>query len=255
MSRRLLHKTAKVDNRKWKIAIVYFLLSPFAFGAKPPERNELPAPFNLQAVVLQKTITLTWQWAKPEELPVFTEFGYELKRQDKKTFLVQSTAYQDEKLAPGSYSYVVRVRGVAKEKGKKIIYVSDWSESAAGAINQTCAKAPTVDLSVEPTQKAYSSIPSLRFHIKGQASLETGCTLGNVSYHLDTGEGIAHGGPLKVDGQGRFDTFVNAFGPEDEIPSGRVSFSITATAENEAGPSTSGAYTIDVDLRNPFAPH
>ncbi len=236
-----------------RLLLSLFALASCAWAADV--RNELPAPFNLQAVTLQKTITLSWQWPKPEELPVFTHFGYEVKRSDGKTFLASGTTYADEKLAPGSYSYVVRVRGVAKEKGKKVIYVSDWSEPATGVVNATCSRSPTVELTVEPTQKAYSTVSALRFHVKGRASLESGCTLGNVSYHLDTGTGIAHGGPLPVDAHGRFDTFVNAFGPDDEIPSGHVSFAITATAENEAGPATSNAFTIDVYLRNPYAPH
>ncbi len=97
-------------------------------------RNELPAPFNLQAVVLEKTITLSWQWPRPEELPAFTQLGYEVKRNDGKTFLAMDTTYADSNLVPSTYSYVVRVRGLAKEKGKKVTYVSDWSEPAGGTI-------------------------------------------------------------------------------------------------------------------------
>ncbi len=218
-------------------------------------RNELPAPFNVQAVTLKNTITLSWQWPPPEELPQFTRFGYDVKRQDGKIFSSLETTYTDINLPPGHYSYVVRVRGEAKQKRKKVTYVSDYSEPAGGSIKTTCAHSPTVTLAVEPTQKAYTAITSLRFHIKGQASMEKGCQLGSARYHLDTGAGIAHGGPLPLDAQGRFDAFINAFGPEDEIPSGRVSFSITATAENEAGPATSDAFTIDVNLRNPYAPN
>ncbi len=84
--------------------------------------------------------------------------------------------------------------------------------------------------------------------------MDAACTLGNVSYHLDTGTGITHGGPLKTDAHGHFDTFINAIGPDDEIPSGHVSFAITAAAEDEAGPATSSIFTVDLDLRNPFAP-
>ena len=225
--------------------------------AKPKEdvRNELPAPYNLQAVVLKKTLTLSWQWTRSEELPIFKEFGFEVKRSDGKTFLVRGTSYADADLAPGSYSYAVRVRGLAKEKGKRITYVSDWSEHASGTINTSCPRAPTIELTVEPTQKAYSSIPSLRFHMKGKVTREPGCTLESVRYHLDTGTGINHGGDLLVDAQGRFDTFVNAIGPEDEVPAGRASFAVTVTAEDEAGPVTSDVYTLDVELSNPYAPH
>jgi hypothetical protein len=218
-------------------------------------RNELPAPINLSAVVLTKTITLTWQWPRPEELPVFKEWGYEVKRSDGKISRVRDATYFDANLAPGTYSYMVRVRGVSKEKGKLITYVSDWTERVSGTVNASCPRPPTVELAVEPTQKAYSSIPSLRFHIKGKAIVDSGCTLGNVSYHLDTGTGITHGGPLKVDAQGQFDKFVNAFGPEDEIPVGHASFAFTVTAEDEAGPVTSDAFTLEMELRNPYAPH
>lgn len=237
--------------------IFYLLTTPFAFAAKPKKedlRNELPAPFNLEATTLKNIITLAWKWPKPEQLPVFTEFGYEIKRGDGKTFRTAVTTYQDRNLSPGSYSYVVRVRGEAKEKGKRVAYVSDWSESAGGEIQLTCQRPPAVELTVESTQKYTTAIPSLRFHLKGQVSVDKGCTLTNPSYHLDTGTGITHSAPLDLDGKGRFELFVNAFGPDDEIPAGHVSIAFTASAEDEAGPATSTAYTIDVDLQNRFAP-
>src|SRR5882724_7536733 len=127
-------------RRKWKIenslAIFYFLLSPYAVCAKErgDVRNELPAPINLSAVGLTKSITLTWQWPRPEELPVFKEFGYEVKRSDGKTFRAKDASFVDANLSPGTYSYMVRVRGVTKEKGKLITYVSDWTERASGTI-------------------------------------------------------------------------------------------------------------------------
>jgi hypothetical protein len=236
-----------------RLLLSLLLLAPCTWAADV--RNELPAPYNLQAVVLNKTITLSWQWPRPEELPIFREFGYEVKRTDGKTFLVPGTTYGDVNLAPGTYAYTVRVHALAKEKGKKITYVSDWSGSAKGTVLVACPRAPTIELTVEPTQKAYSSIPSLRFHMKGTVWVDPGCTIVAAHYHLDTGTGITHGGDLKFDGQGHFDTFVNAIGPDDEVPTGRVSFAVTVTAEDEAGPVTSDAYTLDVELRNPYAPH
>src|ERR1700687_5194474 len=172
----------KMANFKWTIYLLPFAicLLPCRSVSAASERNELPAPYNLQAIVLKKTITLTWQWPRPEELPVFKEFGYELKRSDGKTFVVPVTIYTDVNLAPGFYSYTVRVRGLAKEKGKRVIYVSDWSEHASGTIKTACPRPPIIELSVEPTQKAYSSIPTLRFHVKGKASVESGRTLGTV---------------------------------------------------------------------------
>jgi hypothetical protein len=238
-------------SRRLFLSLLLFASSAWAVD----ERNELPAPYNLQAVVLNKVITLSWQWPRPEELPVFKEFGYEVKRSDGKTFIVPGTAYADSALAPGSYSYTVRVRGLAKENGKRILYVSDWSDPAKGTIQIACQRAPTVELTVDQTQKEYSSISSLRFHLKGKISVDSGCTLIAAHYHLDTGTGITHGGILPVDAKGGFDTIVNALGPDDEVPSGRASFAVTVTAEDEAGPVTSDAYTLDVELRNPYAPH
>jgi hypothetical protein len=231
------------------------LLLLATFGRAADVRNEMPAPYNLQAVVLNKTITLSWQWPRPEELPIFKEFGYEVKRSDGKTSIVPGTTFSDTNLAPGTYSYTVRVHALAREKGKKITYVSDWTGQAKGTIQASCSRAPAIELTVEPTQKAYSSVPSLRFHMKGKISVDPGCSIVSAHYHLDTGTGITHGGDLTVDPQGHFDNFVNAIGPDDEVPAGKISFSVTATAEDEAGPVTSDAYTLDVELRNPFAPH
>jgi hypothetical protein len=230
----------------------FLTLASCAWGADV--RNELPAPNNLQAVVLKKTITLSWQWTRPEELPIFKEFGFEVKRSDGKTHIVPGATYADADLAPGSYSYTVRVHGLSKEKGKRITYISDWSEPAAGTINTSCPQSPTIELTVEPTQKSFSSIPSLRFHLKGKVTVEPGCTLEGAHYHLDTGTGINHTGEVPVDAQGRFNTFVDAIGPDDEVPAGKVSFGVTVTAKDEVGPITSDVYTLDVELRNPFAP-
>ena len=249
---------------KWMMAHVRrtICLLPFAIFHLPcclafaaDVRNELPAPHSLQAVVLKETVTLSWQWQAPEELPVFLEFGYEIKRQDGKTFQVTGTTFADNALFPGTYRYLVRARGTAKQKGKRVTYVSDWAGPASGDVLAACPRPPTLDLSVEPTQKRYASIPTLRFHIQGHASVPRGCTLGAVAYHLDTGTGIVHSGPLSADAQGHFDAFINAFGPEDEIPSGLVSFAISAAAADDAGPATSNVFTVDVELENPFAPH
>ena len=244
--------------RQWPrgmtILIVLCLLPLFSAWAADV-RNELPGPQGLQAVVLQKTITLSWQWEKPEALPVFSDFGFEIKRQDGKTFFVHGNIFKDAGLFPGSYTYAARARGLVKEKSGRVIYISDWSEAVAGVVKTACSAVPAVELTVEPTQKKYASIPSMRFHMAGRATVPSDCTLGAVTYRLDTGTGISHSGALAVDAKGHFDAFVNAFSPEDEIPSGLVSFTFTATAEDQAGPTTASAYTIDVELENRFAPH
>jgi hypothetical protein len=223
--------------------------------SKNDVRNELPSPFGLQAVVLNKTITLSWQWQSPEELPIFAEFGYEIKRQDGKHFQTSGMTYADVDLSSGTYSYEVRARGSVKEKGKPVIYVSDWAGPAGGAIKSSCPRPPAIELTAEPTAKRYGAVSSTRFHLQGKATVDAGCTMKSVRYHLDTGTGIVHSGPLKLDGKGNFDTFVNAFEPEDEIPAGRATFNITAIAEDEAGPNTSSAYAVEMELENPYAPH
>jgi len=236
------------------ICLLTFALPSASTAFAEDVRDELPTPTNLQAVVLKKAITLSWAWQAPEELPAFTEFGYEIKRQDGKTFRAPATTWIDAELAPGTYGYMVRARGMTKEKEKPVIYVSDWAGPVDGTIKFTCQRPPTIELSAEPTQKQLSSISSLRFHLQGQASVDKGCTLETVTYHLDTGAGVVHTGSLAVDDKGHFDTFVNAYGPEDELPTGHETFSITAKAEDEAGPTTSNAYSLDLDLKNPYAP-
>lgn len=216
--------------------------------------NDLPIPYNLQSVVLNKTVTLSWQWQPMEQSPAFIDFGFEVLRHDGKTAVISGASYSDFDIAPGTYSYRVRVRGGSKERGKRVTHVSDWSEPARVKIISACARVPTVELQVEATQKIVNQIPALRLHLTGKAAVEKGCTLGSLTYLLDTGTGIHHTGPLPYDEKGRFDTFVNPMGPEDEAPEGSAFFTVSATAENEAGPVTSNAYTISVELQNKFAP-
>lgn len=245
----------RLSIRSLLLTIHYLLFTPFAVeAAKPLERTAFNAPFSVQAVVLKNSITLTWQWAKPESFVVLKEFGFDVKRSDGKVFFTKTTTYQDEGLSPGSYSYSVRVRGLTKEKGKKILLTSDWSETVTGNVVEVCPAPPRIELKVTPTQKVYSSIPSLRFRLQGSVLMEKSCTLSGAKYLLDTGRGIAHSGELIVDKLGHFDAFVNALGPEDEIPAGVASFSVSVTAENEIGPSSSDVYTLDVALQNPYAP-
>jgi hypothetical protein len=250
----------RTANREQLTALLCSLLallcsSPASAKSKDDVRNELPNPFSFQAVVLKKTITLSWQWQPPEELPVFTEFGYEIKRQDGKRFQTSGTTFADVELSSGTYSYLVRARGQLKEKGKPVTYVSDWTGPVGGDIQSSCPRPPTIELTAAPTAKRYGSVGSTRFHLQGKAAVDPGCTLESVRYHLDTGTGIVHSGPLKLDAKGQFDMFVNAFEPEDEIPTGTATFNITAIATDEAGPTTSDAYAVDMELENPFAPH
>lgn len=248
-------------SRRWPLKSFLLLcsclwpLAVFAQAKAPPtERTEFLAPANVQAVVLKKSIAIHWVWKKPDLLPVYKEFGFEIKRSDGRTFFTPALSFQDDGLSPGVYAYSVRVRAFSKEKGKKIFHVSDWSETVSGRIVEECAGPPRIELTVTPTQKVYSAIPSLRFRLQGSVRLEKGCSLLGAKHHIDTGRGISHTRPLPVDKEGRFDAFVSAIGPEDEIPSGTASFSVSVTAESEAGASTSDVYTLDVELQNPYAP-
>ncbi len=223
-------------------------------AVKGPMVNDLPVPFNLQAVTLNKGVTLTWNWQPPEALPSFNDFGYEVRRNDGRTSMVSETTFGDFDLAWGTYSYKVRVVGGARFKGKHINHVSEWSEPAQIIIKVSCTAAPTISLLVEPTRNSYSQVAALRMHLKGNAQVPAGCRLGQVQYHIDSGTGLNHAGPLPVDLKGRFDTFVNAVEPEDEVPAGVATFTVTASAEDEVGPVTSDAFTINIELGNKFAP-
>lgn len=226
-------------------------------AAKPkgvPAINDLPAPYNFQATVLNKSVSLAWEWPKPEHLPAFDHFGFEVMRGTTAIGLTASTGYTDVDVPWGSHIYKVRARGAAKERGKRVEHISDWSAPADATIRVTCSQAPVINLSILPTKSSYSSIPSLRLHLTGDVSMPAGCSLTKASYHIDTGTGILHTGPLRVSPKGQIDEYVNAIGPEDELPAGPTMFTITVTAENEAGPTTSSAFDITLRLQNPYAP-
>lgn len=230
------------------------LLSSPAWAKPPAEVNDLPVPFNVQAVTLKDAIALHWQWQPPQERPDFKNFGFEVRRQDGRSFVASETAWSDQGLGFGSYTYRIRARGTSKESGRRVIHVSDWSEPVSGIIKVVCAEPPRIELQVQSSRKTYSDIPSLRLRLSGQARVIDGCTLQKVTYRLDTGTGIMHTGLLKTNADGRFDEYVEAIRPEDEIPQGGAVFSVTATAENEAGPATSDAFTIQMRLRDRYAP-
>ena len=245
-----------------KLAVLFFALSVSSSAAvKPLSKeikgklvNDLPAPYNVQTVTTNRAVALQWQWQPPEQQPLFIDFGYEVLRQDGVHFVVSTPGYADLDLSSGTYVYKVRVRGGSKERGQRINHVSAWSEPVEAVIRLSCEAAPRIDLKVEPTQKSYNNIPALRMHLTGRVISPPSCTLQQVTYHVDAESGAAHAGKLKVDAQGRFNEYVDALGPEDEAPEGATSFTVTVGAENEAGPSTSNAYSIAVQLQNKFAP-
>ena len=216
--------------------------------------NDLPPPYGLQAVTTNRAVALQWHWQPPEQQPQFTDFGYEVLRGDGAHAVVSQLTYTDLGLDYGHYTYKVRVRGGSKEHGKRVNHVSSWSETVEADVRVACEAAPRVDLQVTPTQKSFDSAPSLRMRLSGRVLSGEGCTLQKVTYHVDAETGLSHTGNLIVDSQGRFNDVVDAIGPEDEVPSGETSFTVTVSAANEAGPATSNAYTLTMQQQNKFAP-
>ncbi len=216
--------------------------------------EDLPPPYDFHAEVYHKSVSLSWNWTKPELLPVFNTFGYEVMRGTQTLKSVPVTAFGDVDLSTGTYVYQVRARGDAKEGGKRVSHISAWTEPQTITITMTCASAPAVHLNVSPVRREVGTPSAVRFRLTGDIHVPAGCTLVQAGWHVDTGTGIKHSGPLVPDANGHFQEFVNAIGTEDEPPSGDVAFKITATAEDEAGPVTSDEYTITLQLENPFAP-
>lgn len=223
--------------------------------ARGPVVNDLPPPYNIQLIVVNKEVTLSWSWQPSDTMPAFMDFGYELRRNDGKLALISDLTFSDFDVAVGTYSYQVRVIGGSLEKGKRVNHVSDYSESAFATVKTSCPQAPTINLTVEPTKDTYSSMTSLRMHLRGSAQVPEGCTLQRVTYKIETSMGTSRTGVLKTDAQGRFNEFEDALQPEDEVPEGMATFTVSAAAEDEVGPTSSDAYSLSIELRNPFAPH
>jgi hypothetical protein len=241
-------------------SLVVFVSPAFAVLKLPPKEikgkivNDLPPPYALETVIKGRSVALQWRWHPPEDQPLFIDFGYDILRQDGVNFIVSETSFVNLDLNEGTYTYKVRVRGGAKESGGHVTHVSSWSESVTATVTRACEHAPQIELTVQPTQKTYHSIPSLRMHMIGRVTLIPGCTPQNVTYHVDAETGSSHTGPLKIAADGRFDKFVDALGPDDEAPAGQTTFTVTVSAENEAGPAISNAYAVDVQMQNKFAP-
>ena len=222
-----------------------------AGGHKLPELNDLPGIYNLQPSVVGNEVTLTWSWQLPERHPNFQSFGFETERADGKHWTVGPTTFSDFHLPFGTYTYRVRTLGEAKERGQKIMHVSEWSEPVQAVIQVSCSGAPTLQFAVQPVQRGGST---LRFHLTGNITVPSGCHLGNTIYRVETPAANNRSGPLSVGKNGHFDATVDAIGPEDDTPAGAMSFTVTVTAEDEAGPATSDAFTVSLELQNPYAP-
>ena len=71
---------------------------------------------------------------------------------------------------------------------------------------------------------------------------------------IDNGSGIHRTGPLTPKSDGRILEYVDAIEPGEELITGGMTFTVTATAENETGVSTPGSTTFSLQQENPYAP-
>jgi hypothetical protein len=216
--------------------------------------EDLPAPFNLQAVVVNKTVTLSWDWNPPDPGPNFTSFGYEVFRDSSVVLIVPKTSATDFSAPIGQHTYKVRVKGGSVENKKKIAHVSGWSEPVNAETKLTCGGLPVVQLNVQPTKRVYGAIPALRLHFTGQITVPEGCTLSQPMFHIDSGVSAERNGPVALDAKGRFDEFIDAMDPDAEAITGSARFSITVSAKDEAGGSVSNPFVIELERENKFAP-
>jgi hypothetical protein len=158
----------------WRTLLVLLLAASPALSAKGKTDSvvsDLPGPFNLQAVVLNKSVSLAWEWQRPEQMPALEHFGFEVLRGTTPIGRTATLGYSDVDVPWGSHVYRVRVTGGAKERGRRVQHVSAWSEPAPATVKVTCAAAPTIELSVTPTKNSYSSIPALRLRLTGDVSM------------------------------------------------------------------------------------
>ena len=216
--------------------------------------NDLPPPYNLQAVPIQRTVSLSWAWDPPDPGPEFLSFGYEVFRDAAPAAIVAKTAYTDFDAPVGSHTYQIRAKGGTKEKGQLIAHFSDFSEPVESPIKLTCSGPPAIHLAVQPMKRSYREIQSLRLHLTGDVGTPDGCHVDHVAYSIDSGLSAPRTGALTLDAGGHFDATLDALGPDEEPISGNAAFTVTVTAHDEAGAAVSDAYTLDLQRENPFAP-
>jgi hypothetical protein len=181
-------------------------------------------------------------------------FGFQVERADGKNWVVPETTFSDFNLSFGTYTYRVRVLGEDKEGGKRLLHASEWSESAHAVVRVTCLGAPTIELQARPFSSSRSNTAPLRFQLTGAVKLPAGCHLSKTTYRVDATNGSHVSGEVATDAGGRFDTTAESRTNDDEGAGGGTSYTVTVTAEDEAGPTTSDAFTVNLERRNPFAP-
>src|SRR5690242_17347957 len=113
------NRKSLVVSRKWFVIISTYGLLLTTYGWCKPKlapRNlegipteDLSAPFNLQAVVVNKSVTLSWEWSPPDPAPAFDSFGYEIYRDSAVITIVPETSYTDFSAPIGMHTYKVRV--------------------------------------------------------------------------------------------------------------------------------------------------
>src|SRR5437762_561124 len=226
---------------RWLLSSLLLATAAYAAAPKVPAANlegvqveDISAPYNLQAVVLNKNVTLNWAWDPPDPSPPFQSFGFEVVRDEAPIAIVPKTSHTDFDVPIGTHTYKIRAKGGSKEAGRKVAHVSAWSEPAGAEIVLTCAGPPVIHLSVEPTKNKYGSIPALRLHFMGDVQVPDGCHLDRALFHIDSGLSTERSGPLTLDSRGRFDEFIDALGAEEEPISGGATFAISVTAKDEA---------------------
>lgn len=219
-----------------------------------PAITDLPPPSGLQATVIDRNVGLYWTWAPPDPGPEFSKLGYEIFRDSAIIASVARTAYTDFDVGPGSHAYQVRAWGDIGTGKREVRHLSNWSEPAEVVVQLTCLGPPSILVNVQPTKSSYPEVLALRLHFVGDVRVPEGCHVGSVSYQIDSGMGLPRTGELAVDAAGHFDNLADAQGPEDEPIEGQATFTVTVTAHDEAGTTTSNAYTIDLKQENPYAP-
>ncbi len=261
----------KTQNSRLKTGIKFCILS-FEFWAlsfsfanaakhrlpqgdpKPPIQQDLPPPLNLQIQVVKKSAVVSWKWVPPDPMPEFLDFGFEVEREDGLSWILSENSLTDFNVDVGTYTYRVRVRGTSKGRGRRTSHVSRWIGPILAEIVPVCPDPPKASIKVEPANRAYSRAPSLRLKISGNVQNPADCHDLRAFYTVDSGTGLHRTGALKISPAGVINEFVDAVDSGEEIVSGGLTFTVTVTAENEAGLVTPGATTLSLQTENPYAP-
>jgi hypothetical protein len=221
---------------------------------KPPILVDFPPPHDFQGSAVGKSAALSWSWVPPAEMPTVMEFGFEVERQDGPRWVSAEMALKDFDVTYGTYTYRIRSRARWKDRGSKVTHLSPWVGPLVVEIPVVCPLPPVVQMKIDTPERRMTGTPALRLHLVGNVLQPAECRSPRVFYTVDSGTGINATGPLTLNDNGKFDTFIDALHPGDEIPVGVLDFSVTATAENETGVFTTPPARVRLQLENQFAP-